>query len=254
MLAPALLWQRAARDLRSLASRLSRASTPGARNSSHHIVDNTQLIADHPAPQNGRFDRIIAAALTEFAQHGYEAARLGDIAHRAGISTPTLLLDFPAKEDVFREVVRSTLLDALTAAGEPLRNASAVDAVRAFARDYWSMMERPELITVLRLAIAEIPRFPELAVFHATETLERFVHAIEQVIERGIACGELRPADTRASARVVLAVLATHALWFAHPEIYGGLIGHDRQRAETATIEAIVHMLGPIERGSTDNG
>ena len=195
-------------------------------------------------------DRIVAAALAEFGQKGYAATHLGDIARRAGLSTPALLHLFTSKEEIFREVVRSTLIDALRSldcGALPASDASAVDAVRAFARRYWSTMERPELTAMLRLTISELPRFPELAVFHATETLERFLRALERIIENGIARGELRAVDVRASARTVLATLAAHALWFAYPDVYAGLIGHDRERAAAATIESIIRSLAPIE-------
>src|SRR6476659_10220921 len=95
-----------------------------------------------------------------------------------------------------------------------LRSPRLPNAVRALARRYWTTMERPELVAIVRLAIGELPRFPELAVFHATEALERFVRTLERIIEGGIARGELHPVDARAAARTILATLAAHALWF----------------------------------------
>jgi AcrR family transcriptional regulator len=199
-----------------------------------------------PIPYDERADRILAAALEAFAEHGYSDTRLGDIAHRAGLSMSTLLLYFPTKEEIFREVVRSTLIDSLNTGSHPPEGGlAATDAVRIFARDYWALMERPELVAILRLAIGELPRFPELAVFHATETLERFAHLLERVIEGGVARGELKPTDTKAAARMILATVAAHALWFAHPEIYGGLTGGDPQRTAAATVETLIRSLTP---------
>jgi AcrR family transcriptional regulator len=71
---------------------------------------------------------------------------------------------------------------------------------------------------------------------------------LERIIERGIARGELRPIDSRAAARTILATLAAHALWFAYPAIYGGIIGHDRERAVETTIETLIHSLRPVSR------
>ena len=116
-----------------------------------------------------RADRIIAAALVTFSENGYTNTTLGDIAARAGISTSALLRDFPSKEEIFRDVIRSTLIGSLSARNEAAVSAqepSATEAVRAFARRYWTTMEQPELASVVRLIVAELPRFPELAVFH----------------------------------------------------------------------------------------
>jgi AcrR family transcriptional regulator len=160
-----------------------------------------------------------------------------------------MLRYFPSKDEIFREVVRSTLLGSLSArddapvqASEP----SAADAVRALARRYWTTMERPEMAAIVRLIIGELPRFPELAVFHASEALERFVRTLERIIHAGIARGELRPVDVRAAARTILATLAAHALWFAYPAIYAGITGADRERAVFTTIETLVQSLGPV--------
>jgi len=200
-------------------------------------------------PQDERADLIIAAALVAFGENGYADTKLSDIARRAGVSTSTLLRYFPSKDEIFREVVRTTLLgslsvrdDATVSAQEP----SAADAVRSLARRYWTTMERPELAAAVRLIIGELPRFPELAVFHATEALERFVRTLERIIEGGVARGELRPVDGRAAARTILATLAAHALWFAYPGIYAGLTGSDRERAVATTIETLVQTLGPV--------
>lgn len=203
-----------------------------------------------PLPSDDEADRIITAALAIFGERGYADASLAAIASRAGVSTTALLRTFPSKDEVFREVVRSTLLGSLNSnhnAAASAEQGSAADAIRALARRYWTAMEQPELAAVVRLIIAELPRFPELAVFHATEALERFVRTLERVIEGGVARGELRPVDVRAAARTIVAALAAHTLWFAYPDIYGGVIGHDREHAVESTIELLVRALDPVD-------
>ena len=203
-------------------------------------------------PEDERADLIIAAALVAFGENGYAETKLADIARCAGVSTSTVRRYFHSKDEIFREVVRTTLLGSLRMrddAAVPADEASAADAVRSLARRYWATMERPELATILRLTIGELPRFPELAVFHATEALERFVRTLERIIEGGIARGELRAVDARATARTILATLAAHALWFAYPGIYAGITGTDREHAVATTIETLIQMLGPVGLG-----
>jgi AcrR family transcriptional regulator len=204
-----------------------------------------------PLPFDARAERIVAAALAAFADRGFEGARLADIARRAGTTTPALRRRFASKEELFRDVVRTTLL-ACASDAEHERSLdrlgpdrSAADALRDLARRYWSEMERPERIAVLRLVVAELPRFPELAVLHATEALERFLHTFEHIIAGGVARGELRAVDVRASSRSIVATLVAHALWFAYPRVYAGLTGGDSARAAARTIESIVRALEP---------
>src|SRR4051812_34822045 len=60
-----------------------------------------------------RKQAILDAALMEFSQSGFEAARLDDIADRAGIAKGTLYLYFDDKEGLFEEVVRSAVSPVL---------------------------------------------------------------------------------------------------------------------------------------------
>jgi AcrR family transcriptional regulator len=77
---------------------------------------------------------ICTAALDVFAEKGFAAAKLDEIARRAGISKGTLYLYFKDKEDLFRAVVRSAIvpnLEAVTSAVSSL-DAPFPDIVRMF--------------------------------------------------------------------------------------------------------------------------
>ena len=63
--------------------------------------------------KDARPGEIIAAALASFAERGYAATKLEDVAAAAGISKGTIYLYFPTKEDLFRAVVRQAVLPNL---------------------------------------------------------------------------------------------------------------------------------------------
>src|SRR5689334_23527888 len=52
---------------------------------------------------------IVAAALSVFAEKGFAAARLDEIAARAGVSKGALYLYFETKEEIFRAVVEQAI-------------------------------------------------------------------------------------------------------------------------------------------------
>ena len=52
---------------------------------------------------------ICAAALQVFTDKGFAAAKLDEIAKRAGVSKGTLYLYFKDKEELFRAVIRDTV-------------------------------------------------------------------------------------------------------------------------------------------------
>src|SRR5262245_18030304 len=76
--------------------------------------------AREPGLRRGeRRDDIIAAALEEFSASGFAAARLDDVARRAGVAKGTIYLYFRDKETLFQELVRAMvhpLVGALTTA------------------------------------------------------------------------------------------------------------------------------------------
>ena len=77
---------------------------------------------------------ICAAALEVFAEKGFAAARLDEIARRAGVSKGTLYLYFKDKEDLFRAVVRDAIAPNVAAITEVISTMQApfADVVRMF--------------------------------------------------------------------------------------------------------------------------
>jgi AcrR family transcriptional regulator len=70
-------------------------------------------------------ERLLEAAEHEFAEAGFKAAKLADIAARAGITRPSLLYHFKTKEDLYAATVRGAfgqlgmaLMATMQAAGD----------------------------------------------------------------------------------------------------------------------------------------
>jgi AcrR family transcriptional regulator len=139
-----------------------------------------------------RRDAILAAALDEFSSQGFAAARLDDVAKRAGVAKGTIYLYFRDKEALFQELIRSMLtpvvgsLEALRDADIPLR-AVADQLVEIFVRDIFGTRRRD----VIRLMIAEGRRFPNLAEFYYREVLSRILAAMRTLLARAAARGEV---------------------------------------------------------------
>src|SRR5690606_25432326 len=60
--------------------------------------------------KDARPQEIVAAALEVFSDKGFAAAKLDDIAARAGVSKGALYLYFETKEDLFRAVVTEAVV------------------------------------------------------------------------------------------------------------------------------------------------
>jgi len=139
-----------------------------------------------------RREAILAAALEEFSASGFAATRLDDVARRAGVAKGTIYLYFRDKESLFQELVRTMLspvvgaLEAARTADLPAR-AVAEAIVDLFVREIFSTRRKD----VIRLIIAEGPRFPKLAEFYYHEVIERVTAAMRALMTRAVARGEL---------------------------------------------------------------
>lgn len=139
-----------------------------------------------------RRDAILHAALEEFAVSGYAAARLDDVAKRAGIAKGTIYLYFADKETLFRELVQmelSPVVGALTMAAKtdmPVRM-FVEQMIEVFVREVYETRRRD----VIRLIITEGPRFPTIAEFYYREVVQRVLEAVRALLRRGVESGEL---------------------------------------------------------------
>ncbi len=146
-------------------------------------------------PRAARREAILAAALDEFSSQGFTAARLEDVARRAGIAKGTIYLYFRDKETLFQELVRSMLtpvigtVEALREVDVPMRVLSE-QLLDVFVDQILSTRRRE----VIRLMIAEGRRFPKLAEFYHREVISRIFAAVRAVLERAAARGEVPPA------------------------------------------------------------
>jgi AcrR family transcriptional regulator len=135
---------------------------------------------------------ILAAALDEFSTSGFEAARLDDVARRAGVAKGTIYLYFRDKESLFQELIRSMLtpligtIEAMGEADVPL-SVMAERIADLFVREVYETRRKD----VIRLMISEGRRFPKLAEFYYREVLSRIVAAIRSILRRAAARGEI---------------------------------------------------------------
>src|SRR5262245_6994509 len=133
--------------------RRAAASTPAA-------AGGAQAAEGRLRPQaQARRQAILDAALTVFAAQGFEAARLDDVAARAGVAKGTLYLYFKDKEALFEEVVRSAISPIL----ERMNGLAALPDVPfdTALEALFAMFEKEVLGTqrklLIRLIIAEGP-------------------------------------------------------------------------------------------------
>jgi AcrR family transcriptional regulator len=165
--------------------------------------------------KDARPAEIVTAALEVFAERGFSAARLDDVAARAGISKGTLYLYFPSKEELFKAVVREALLPNLERVERLLRAhpGPAAAQLEMMIGQIGALLQGTQIGVIPKLIIAEAGNFPELARFYLEEVVQRGLGLLAGILERGIESGEFRAVDVGHSARTVIAPVLLAAIW-----------------------------------------
>ncbi len=157
---------------------------------------------------------IIEAALDEFIARGFTATRLDDVAKRAGVAKGTIYLHFKDKESMFEELIRTALVPLIgRLAPPPLAGGSIRDAVEGFARTFIQEVSGTRRGDIVRLIVAEGPRFPEIADFYYREVVSRGLAGMRALIEFGIARGEIQQKNLARFPQLLVAPAIVAVIW-----------------------------------------
>jgi len=141
-----------------------------------------------------RPQEITEAALAMFAEKGYAATKVDEVARRAGVSKGLLYLYFKTKEDLFKAVVRSFVvpkIDDLTAVIDA-SELSSEEFLRGPFLDFAKSLPGSPISILVRLMISEGPKHPDLLQFYWENVVSRGLAALSVLLERGNETGEFR--------------------------------------------------------------
>lgn len=156
--------------------------------------------------------RIFDAALRLFAQHGFAAVSMRQIAGEVGVQAGALYNYVPDKQSLLSGLMRAHMEDLLAArAGQPAQG-DPVAALRDFTRFHIRFnLERPDAVFVSYMELRNLT--PEN--FAAIEALRRtYEDQLEQILKAGVASGDFAVPDTKIATLAVIAMLTGVTTWY----------------------------------------
>ncbi len=165
--------------------------------------------------KSARPGEIIEAGVAEFAEKGFAATRLDDVAARAGVVKGTIYLYFDGKEDLFEKAVISRVgpafetFEGLVAKAE----GSSEDLLRTMITIGYRTIIETDAKALLRIIIAEGPRFPAITAFYHQTFIAKGQHLLSQIIRRGIERGEFREGPAADLPLVIMAPMILTAIY-----------------------------------------
>lgn len=195
------------------------------------------------------------AARRLFLQHGFQGTSTDAILVAAGIaSKETLYRYYTSKEDLFVDVLRSLtveradLREFMQRAPAPASAQELRTLLRAVAQEILDNMLQPNYLALIRLAMAELPRFPQLGALFRQTVPEPAMNYILTLLRNGQANGVVRKdRDLETVGRMFLGALLTYA-------IFDGLWLTEQapQMPEAGAIDAIVEAILDVVSPQSD--
>jgi AcrR family transcriptional regulator len=205
-----------ARTKTSLRSKAGRVASRAAR-----ARETKQVSGELPLIKISRAERaaerrqaIIDAAMDEFIARGFAATRLDDIAKRAGVAKGTIYLHFKDKESMFEELIRTAIVPLVSRMqGPPPAFSSVRELVEGFALNFIREVATTRRGDIVRLIVAEGPRFPAIADFYYREVVSKGLAGMRAMIELGIARGEIKNASLAKFPQIMVAPAMIAVIW-----------------------------------------
>jgi AcrR family transcriptional regulator len=165
--------------------------------------------------KDARAAEILDAALASFAQKGFAATRLDDIAAKAGITKGTIYLYFDSKQALFEALARQSIGQQIEQVGAQLSAfpGSSADLLRLVLTTTGHFAMTSDRVVLPRLVLAEAANFPQLAEFWRREIIDRGIALLTTILERGIERGEFRKVKPQHAARLCVAPILMIVLW-----------------------------------------
>jgi len=135
--------------------------------------------------------RILQAAVKVFARQGYFAARVSEIARKAGVADGTIYLYFKSKQDILVSLFDEVMAEHIAKARHEVAAASGAPAkLRAIAEHHLRVLgENRELAVVFQVELRQSTKFMER---FTASWLQDYFSLVGLVIEQGQREGTLR--------------------------------------------------------------
>ena len=200
--------------------------------------------------KEARPGEIIDAGLAEFAENGFAATRLEDVAKRAGIAKGTIYRYFASKEDLFEAALSARLtpfFDDVSGMVDSFPGSSE-DLVRAALPRIYKALFEDGLHVLMRIIITEGGRFPAIAELYHRRVISRGQAVLAALVRRGVERGEFRRSALTDLPIVIVAPAVMTIVWKMTFDRFDPV---ETERFLAAHVDLVLHGLLERQDGGT---
>ena len=152
--------------------------------------------------------RILEIATELFVAQGYPATSIEQVAARAGSGKQTIYRRFGSKEELFVAVLRAKVEELLrSAANLPVSEGQPLATLKAATLNLLDFILRPDMISLQRILVAELPRFPTLGDQLMDDCYKVITTQIHGLLTRARDMGQIRFEDIELTHRLLISMV-----------------------------------------------
>lgn len=158
---------------------------------------------------------ILAAALELFAEKGFSATRMEDVAARAGLSKAGVYLYFKDKTALLQALVNEMVGANIGVARGIVEThqgpvSPLIATILAFIARQIRDTRFPDIV---KIVISESRAHPDVGRLYLDGVIRQGLPLFEDLIRRGIAAGEFRPVDPALAAKAMIGPMLLAIIW-----------------------------------------
>ncbi len=195
-----------------------------------------------PSRASTKKDQIRSAAERLFLQNGFAATSMNAITAEAGVSKQTVYSYYAGKEellcDVLRHLIYNLTAENLSDENVTFNNPGEFEQVlNRLAQQFISCLLQPNYLSLVRVIIAEVPRFPQLGKLFRETVPDQVMKSVMSILEQAQAKELVDIKDLQAAVRMFVGPLLTYIL-------LGGLLAadHPPEKPNPADVGAVVSL------------
>lgn len=195
-------------------------------------------------------EKIRAAAVQLFAEMGYHAAPLRNIAELAGIQAASIYYHYPSKQALLVEIMDTHMRQLNSSLEQIIAQPTGVaerlyEAIASHIRLHTTYKAEFFIIDT-EIRALEAPYREQILALR-----DQYEHTLQRLLQEGVDSGVLRPTDVKVTSYALIAMCTEVAAWFRSPgrltvqqviDIYSQLIAqglllervHEQTRGESA--------------------
>lgn len=171
--------------------------------------------SSQPKLQEDRSTALIKAAFDVFSTEGYAAARMEDIAIRAGVTKGLIYFYYKNKLELFEAVIGEYVkkpLHGIILDVDPAQS-MASHLVRILDDLYNKQLVSPFMSKMIRLILMEGHRFPQVQTYYFNEIMQSTMKIIHECLNEGRRRGEWTQEAVPQFIQIIMAPCIVFALW-----------------------------------------